>query len=127
MNEAVLDASAILAVLNDEPGSDVVLSALARSVISAVTLTEVVSKLAEYGADESSIRTEMRELGVRVIPFDEDQAYRAGLLRPLTRHAGLSLGDRACLALAQTNRLPALTSDRAWSSVSVGIDIRQIR
>ena len=127
MNEAVLDASAILAVLNREPGADIVLASLAGSVVSAVTLTEVVAKLADRGADEISIRRTMGELGTRVIPFDEDQAYRAGLLRPLTRDQGLSLGDRACLALAQIEGLPALTADRNWSRVSIDVDIRQIR
>ena len=125
--ETVLDASAILAVLNREPGADIVLASLAGSVISAITLTEVVANLADRGADEISIRRTIGQLGMRVIPFNDDRAYRAGLLRPLTRAQGLSLGDRACLALAQEYGLPALTSDRNWSRVTIDVDIRQIR
>ena len=127
MDDVVLDASAILAVLYQEPGIDTVFSMLPRSIINTVTLTEVVAKLTDGGLDESSIRRIISELGIRVVSFDEDQAYRAGLLRPLTRDAGLSLGDRACLALAQRDKLLAVTADRNWSRVCIGIDIRQIR
>lgn len=127
MDEAVLDASAILAVLYQEPGADTVFSILSRSIVNTVTLTEVVAKLADGDVDESSMRRTISELGIRVVSFDEDQAYRAGLLRPLTRDAGLSLGDRACLALAQREQLPAVTADRNWSRICMDIDIRQIR
>ena len=122
-----MDASAILAVLNDESGADIVLAALDRSVISSVTLTEVAAKLADGGADESSVRRTVGKLGMRVSAFDEDQAYRAGMMRPVTRNLGLSLGDKACLALAQSTALSVLTADRMWARVPINIEIQLIR
>jgi ribonuclease VapC len=124
----VLDASAVLAFMLGEAGAGRVQQAIADgAVISAVNVTEVVTRQIDRGAPADEARLNVEELEVEVIPFDEDLAYRAGLLRPATKPAGLSLGDRACLALAERLNLPALTTDRAWSRVQVGIQIDVIR
>jgi PIN domain nuclease of toxin-antitoxin system len=127
MNDTVLDATAVLALLNDEPGAGKVASLLPQAVMSTVNLAEVVTKLAEAGMPEGTIKTVLGELGLTVIPFDEDLALRTGLLRPATSDYGLSLGDRACLALGQHLRRPALTADRMWKTVKLGVDIQMIR
>ena len=128
MSSAVLDASALLAMLHGEPGGDQVADALDDgAVISAVNLSETVARLTDTGRSPEDIERLIKDTAVEVIPFDEELAYAAGLLRPSTRHAGLSLGDRACLALAQRLGLPALTADRVWQGLSVGVDIRVIR
>lgn len=127
MSSLVLDASALLALLQGEPGVERWESAVAAAAISAVNLSEVVAKLADAGMSEEEIRTTLEPLGLEVVDFDAEQAYQAGLLRPITRPAGLSLGDRACLALARARRTPALTADQAWDTVHVGAEVRVIR
>jgi PIN domain nuclease of toxin-antitoxin system len=128
VSSAALDASALLALLHGEPGHEEVARALAaRAVISAVNLAEVVGKLAEAGMPEESIREALEGLELDVVAFDRGLAYRAGLLRPATRALGLSLGDRACLALAAFGEREALTADRSWGSLDLGIPVRQIR
>ncbi|MFP4641723.1 MAG: type II toxin-antitoxin system VapC family toxin [Dehalococcoidia bacterium] len=127
MSEAVIDASALLALLNAEPGSDVVAEALPGGAISTVNLSEVVAKLCEAGMPENAIHQALQSLGLEVVPFYEDHAYQAGLLRASTRAAGLSLGDRACLSLAKRMGIAALTTDRTWEGLSVGANVRVIR
>jgi ribonuclease VapC len=129
----VLDASALLAALNREPGGDTVAAALATGcVMSAVNFSEVVAKLREAGTPEPPIRERLGSLvagGLEVVAFDESFAYVAGLLRPLTRAYGLSFGDRACLALGLIREGVVLTADRAWVSLEqvLGVRIRSIR
>ena len=113
----VLDASAILCLIHDEPGADVVLAALPDSVVSAVNLAEVVAKMVELGLDAPLIATVLEPLQLQVIAFDASQAEASGLLRGPTRSLGLSLGDRACLALTAHLGATALTTDRAWASI----------
>ena len=127
MPEAVIDASALLALLNAEPGADVVAEALPGGVISAINLSEVVAKLCEAGVPEKAIHQALQPLGIEIVPFDEEQAYRAGLLRASTQDMGVSLGDRACLSLARMLGVKALTADRAWAGLSVGATIKLIR
>ncbi|GMV44013.1 MAG: hypothetical protein AMXMBFR64_57290 [Myxococcales bacterium] len=122
-SEAVLDASALLALLHGEPGSQRVASAIPGAAVCAVNLCEVVGKLADTGVPEAVIQSAISGLGLEVYPFDEELAYRAGLLRPVTRALGLSLGDRACLALAQRLELPAITTDKQWSRVALEVEI----
>ncbi len=122
----VLDASALLALLYDEPGAAVVKADIDHAVISSVNLSEVVAKLTESSTVEES-KALVASLGLPVIAFDEVQAHAAGALRPLTRVAGLSLGDRACLACAQGLGATILTTDRAWKNLTVGLRIRVIR
>jgi len=125
--EAVIDASALLALLNAEPGADVVAEALPGGVISAVNLSEVVAKLCDAGMPEKTIRQALQPLGLEIVPFDEEQSYQAGLLRTSTHDLGISLGDRACLSLAKTLGVAALTADRAWAGLSIGATIKVIR
>lgn len=127
MPEAVIDASALLALLNDEPGADVVAEALPQVVISAVNLSEVVAKLCDAGMPEKAIHQALQPLGIEIVPFDEEQAYQAGLLRTPTQDFGISLGDRACLSLAKKLGIDALTADRAWAELSIGTTIKVIR
>ncbi len=126
MSEAVLDASALLALLNGEAGSEAVAAIMSEAVISSVNLSEVVAKLADHGMGEKDLRGLIEGLGINVIAFDEAQAYAAGLMRPATRSAGLSLGDRACLALARLRRAPAYTTDRSWKA-TIGVKVHTIR
>lgn len=117
----VLDASALLCLINDEPGSASVAAVLSSAVISAVNLAEVTSKLNELGADADAARALLAPLHLSVVPFDESAAHATGALRSLTRGQGLSLGDRACLALCASRGATALTTDKAWAQAS-GID-----
>lgn len=125
VSEWVLDASALLALLNRESGSEHVAEALAKSTImSAVNLSEVVAKLADIGMPEEEIRDAIEPLGLEFIDFIAVDAFAAGLLRPATKLAGLSLGDRACLALGSRSGGTVLTADRSWSSLDLGPDFR---
>lgn len=127
VSKVVLDASALLALLNAEPGSQAVAERLSEAALGAVSLSEVVAKLSERGIPENVIRSALDGLGLEIIPFDEAMAYRAGLLRRATRPVGLSLGDRACLALAQQLEAPALTTDQSWKTLRIGVKVRAIR
>ena len=129
----VLDASALLAHLRDEPGADVVAEAIASgAVISTVNLAEVFSRVADRGEDPAKLAAELSQSGlldgaITVEPFTAAEAIDAGRLRLLTRDAGLSLGDRACLALARRLDAPALTADTDWQGVAHGVELRLIR
>lgn len=128
MSNCVLDASALMALFHREPGSDRVAQAIEDgAAISTVNLAEVASKLNDLGAPEAFIEDAVKVLELTIVDFNAEFAYQVGLLRPLTRRAGLSLGDRACLALAQHLGLPALTTDRVWKDLSLGIEVQVIR
>lgn len=129
MTRAVLDASALLALLLDEPGASSVTAVLDEAAISAVNLAEVVGQYARRGIPVSEIRTMLSLFSIQIVPFDDALAFDAGLLVPKTRSAGLSLGDRACLALARQLGSTALTADRSWSRIAraVGVEIELIR
>lgn len=127
MADIVVDASAVLAVIQAERGGDVAARQMKAAHISTVNLAEVVAKLVDRGIDDVEIDLALSALGLRSIPFDEAQAREAGFLRRFTRHLGLSLGDRACLAAAKLKGSPVLTGDRCWSELKVGIEVRQIR
>jgi ribonuclease VapC len=123
MSEHVLDASALLAVMLEEPGAEKVRELLPGALIGAVNLAEVVAKLQERGAPDENIDRNIARLSLSVIPFDAALAMAAGKLRVRTRDAGLSLGDRACLALALARGLAAVTTDRGWAAVDVGATV----
>ncbi len=127
MSEYVLDASAILALLNSETGGEVVLSLLPRAFVSTVNLAEVYARLAAAGMSAPEIREVISLLGLSVVDFDQETAFASGELYRHTQPPGLSLGDRACLALAQRMGAVAVTADRAWLSIETGIQIRLIR
>jgi PIN domain nuclease of toxin-antitoxin system len=127
MAEAVLDASALLAFLRNEPGADKVAAVLTRCCISAVNLAETISKMAEHGKPLDQVGYQIDRLRIPVIPFDAAQARIVASLRPATRAAGLSLGDRACLALALQTALTALTAERNWDQCGLNVQIERIR
>jgi ribonuclease VapC len=127
VSEIVLDASALMAVLREEPGGAAVEAVLDHVVVSTVNLSEVQAKLVERGTPAEIAWSSLVELDLAVVNFDPTQARVAGNLRSLTRARGLSLGDRACLALAQVRSLPVMTADRAWASLEIGIEIRTVR
>jgi ribonuclease VapC len=128
MTSAVLDASALLALLRGEPGKDAVSSRLQGSLISTVNLSEVVSKTIEKGGlDARDAWNWVMALPITPVDFDLLLARRAAELRAVTRANGLSFGDRACLALAERERLPAITADRQWRGVDLDVEIVLIR
>lgn len=117
MSEAVLDSSALLALMLDEPGAERVADVLPGALMSAANYAEVLTKLGERGFPMDQAREAVIGLGVEIVDLDADQALVAASLRPVTRQAGLSLGDRICLALGSRNRSLVLTADKAWLSV----------
>ncbi|MCB9740036.1 MAG: type II toxin-antitoxin system VapC family toxin [Deltaproteobacteria bacterium] len=123
----VLDASALLAFLFREPGHEAVARVLDRAVMSTVNLAEVLARFARDGHDVAQIRLRLESGAVELVPFDAVQAQICANLLPTTRSAGLSLGDRACLALASARGCEAMTADRAWAALDVGVVIRTIR
>lgn len=123
----VLDASALLAVMLGEPGATTVAERFADCCISAVNLSEVVAKLVERGIPLTDVTESLSELDLDVHAFDATQAIRAGILRGETRSRGLSLGDRACLALAAELNAVAVTTDSAWGDIDLGITIELAR
>ena len=127
MSDYVLDASALLALLNAEKGADLVQDVLPRSVISAVNLAEVVTRLMAVGMPENEIQETLRLLGLKIIPFEEEEAFQSGFLYARTQRFGLSLGDRACLALAKSMGAMAVTADQAWKELDVGVKVELIR
>lgn len=123
----VLDASALMALLNVEPGAEEVNRLALSAAISAVNWCETYGKLRAAGVPADPLGESMYETGIAIVPFDELDARAAGELGPATKHAGLSFADRACLALAARLRVPAVTADRAWSNLDVGVEIVCIR
>jgi ribonuclease VapC len=123
VSEHVLDASAVLAIMLGERGADRIEEVLPGAMIGAVNLAEVVAKLQELGVADAEIDREIAELDLPVIPFDAAQAMAAGKLRARTRSLGLSLGDRACLALALARSLPAVTMDRGWAALDIEAEV----
>jgi PIN domain nuclease of toxin-antitoxin system len=125
--EAVLDASALLAFLRNEPGAGEVAAVLRMSCISAVNLAETISKMVEYGKPLEDVGYQIDRLRIPVIPFDAEQATIVASLWKATRVIGLSLGDRACLAVGLKMGRPVLTAERAWAKLEVGVSIGLIR
>ncbi|MFZ0526129.1 MAG: type II toxin-antitoxin system VapC family toxin [Xanthobacteraceae bacterium] len=127
MASAVLDSSAILAILNNEPGADAVEEMLDDALVSTVNYAEVVAKLVERGGTSAQAQSVLRSIALTTSNFDILLAQRTGALRAETEKRGLSLGDRACLALAEREGVPALTGDRNWVGAVSGIEIRLFR
>ena len=119
----------MLALYFGEPGAEAVERVVLGSLLSAVNYTEVVSKALDRGDALPRIFRKLAAMGFSVVPHDQPLARRAGELRPRTRHLGLSLADRACIALAERERLPAFTADRSWLSLggAVAIEVHVIR
>ena len=123
----VLDASAVLVLLLDEPGAEVVAPVLSEAVLSAVNLAEVLSKLTDRGADVSRLAEDLASAGVLVEPMTAADAAHVAELRRIDQGRLLSLGDRCCLALGRRLGLPVVTAERAWSELAAGVDVRQVR
>ena len=120
----VLDASAVLALVHDEPGADQVANALSGSTLSAVNLTEVVGKLVDADVEAQQLRTLLVSAGVTIKPFGADDAELAGALRSVVGGRALSLGDRCCLAVAVRSDPPeVLTGDRAWAELDLPVRV----
>jgi PIN domain nuclease of toxin-antitoxin system len=132
-SQPTLDASALIALLQNERGAEVVEAAIADgATMSTVNLAEALSTMARKGADPATALATMTERGViggaiTVEPFTLADAVEAARLRPLTAKAGLSLGDRSCLALARRLGTPALTADQPWHSIDLPVEVRSIR
>ncbi len=121
---AVLDASAVLALLADEPGADRVAAAIVEgAAIGAVNLAEVLTKLADIGMPRILAEDALEGLGLEVVPFDAAAARATAALRDATRARGLSLGDRAAIALAAARGAPVLTTDRAWVDAVPSVEV----
>jgi ribonuclease VapC len=127
VSKAILDSSAVLALLNDEPGAEQIWPLVGKAVMSAVNAAEVQGKLVRIGIAPASAWEAVLGSVQDVIAFDAGQAELTGNLLPGTISLGLSLGDRACIALAMTLKLPVYTADRAWGELKPGIPVHVIR
>jgi ribonuclease VapC len=128
MSKVVLDSSAVLALFNREPGSEKLTSALLKdSSISSVNVAEVHGKLLGLGSDSDEAWEAIEGVVREIVPFTATHARVTAELVSKTRSHGLSLGDRACLALALTLKAPVYTADRAWSNLKFGFPIHVIR
>ncbi len=124
----VLDASAVLALLRREPGSDVVAEHIGGATICTVNLAEVVGKIVDVSGDPVDVVQRLVATGMTIEPLIEDDALLAGALRSLVGGQRLSLGDRCCLALAARSDPPVvLTADRIWKELDIDIDVQLIR
>lgn len=125
----VLDASAVIAWLKEEPGAALVETALdsGQAVISAVNLAEVLSRFRDAGHDPGQVMGDLALSGLKTLGYGPQHAAQTALLRDDTRALGLSLGDRACLALGLERDAPVLTADRAWAALTLPLTITLIR
>ena len=127
MASAVLDSSAVLAVLNAEPGADLVIAALDDALLSTVNYAEVITKIVERGSTYKEAEVALQLITATVVDFDLGLAQRTGSLRTETLKRGLSLGDRACLSLAEREGVPAITGDRSWIGAVSSVEVRLFR
>jgi PIN domain nuclease of toxin-antitoxin system len=127
VTEVVLDASALLAFLLAEPGSEAVAGRLRQAALSAVNYAEALARSVDRGKSLAAATADIARLRLLVIPFDGELAAIAASLRPATRPVGLSLADRACLALGLQTGLPVLTANRDWAKLEVGVRVEVIR
>lgn len=126
MNSVVLDASALLALLKGEPGGTRVAAVIADAAISVVHLSEVVSHFVRAGMPTKDVEDMLNALPFTLAPVDAGLAWEAGRLRATTAEAGLSLGDRFCLALAKCDGLPAWTANEVWKTVAGAADVKVV-
>ncbi len=124
---AVLDSSALLAVLFHEPGEEAVSPILQGALISTVNVSEVHARMLDRGAQPEQAWNWIKSLGCEVCVFTDQHARTAAELKPITRPFGLSLGDRACLALAIDRKATVYTTDKVWKNLALGIEVEVIR
>ena len=124
MTNVVLDSSAILAVIQDEPGQEVVLPVLEGALVSTVNLAEVATCIAKLGVPKDVVHTTIAKLPIHPCNFGYDLVCFTGALIQETRQFGLSLGDRACLALGMMRKIPVFTADRVWKELENSLDIQ---
>ena len=128
MIKAVLDASALLALVKNEPGVEIVEKLLGSILMSTVNISEVVATLRGYEISLENIKQQILPLISIAVPLDTELALLTADLRIQTKSKGLSLGDRACLALGILKQLPIYTADKIWADLNIeGTDIRLIR
>lgn len=127
MIKVVIDSSAFLAVSYRERGYEQVLPLLKQAALSSVNYSEILGKLLQKGMPLATAQDQVHQFVGRIVPYDERLAIRTAELLLACKSLGLSLGDRACLALALHLKLPVMTADQNWSKLSLGIEIRQVR
>ena len=127
MSEIVFDSSVVIAMLKQEEGFDLAENSLNDALISTVNLAEVATYLARNGVPNNTVQEVLASFPIQVIPFEKSLAIQAGCLYSSCKHLGLSLGDRACLALAMNRELPVLTADKVWAELDLGISIQLLR
>lgn len=123
----VLDASALLVLINEEHGHEKVADYLPEACISAVNLSEVISILNGTSMPTKEIKQLMKDLVHSVVPFDETHAYQTAQLRSVTKEKGLSLGDRACIALGKIKNISVVTADKVWAALKVDVKVILVR
>ncbi|MDJ0903849.1 MAG: type II toxin-antitoxin system VapC family toxin [Xenococcus sp. MO_188.B8] len=127
MSAIVFDSSVVIAILKQEQGFSTAEKSLSDALISTVNLAEVATYLARNSVPSNTIQEVLASFPIQVVPFDESLAIQTGCLYPSCKHLGLSLGDRACLALAISRKLPVLTADQVWSKLNLRIPIQVLR
>lgn len=131
MNKAnvsvILDASALLALINQEKGAEVVKAYFPNVIMSAVNVSEVATILHKTGIPASDVTLILKDLLQTIIPFEKSQIYQAAFLRENTKHLGLSFADRACLALGLINKQTIVTADKVWAKLPLDVTIKLIR
>ncbi len=123
----VLDSSALIALIGEEKGSGVVEKYITNSEISTVNLAEVVSYMIRHGMEKETATSLLKDISIPTVDFDESQAFIAAGLILKTKSKGLSLGDRACLALAMQRNAMVLTGDKVWTELNLDVKIKLIR
>lgn len=126
-DNVALDSSAILAVVFNEPGGDKIVDLLNGGLLSSVNLAEVHTRLILRGIPRDFARSRVRTMGCEICLFDENQAHIAGELGAISHPYGLSVGDRACLALAIERKAKVYTADHMWRNLNLGIEVEVIR
>lgn len=127
VDTVVLDASAILAVIQSEPGGEFIVDLKSKPLASTVNIVEARTKLFDKGHNAELVEELMRLVDMIEVDFTSAQSRIASGMRDTTRHAGLSLGDRACLALATEKNAVAMTTDQQWTKVDVKVRVELIR